>query len=212
METLRFYKTLRAENRLRRVLCRMARTLAKKDVAYEHYADKITANNTTIMHKVYLDLYAMVGPAALELTCTRIIKSRAYRRILVLLISTSILYMNYLNYASVSYSRFAAISAIVLLYTLSTLVVHRAVAQTLKLFQANQGDLSLFFANKNTYRILKKYKKSLPALSVSAHSGQDLVLKVLREKDQAVVEILSILSLEYNGTAIDLLRTARQLR
>lgn len=209
MKTLRFYKTLRAENRLRRVLCRMARTLAKKDVAYEHYADKITANNTVIMHKVYLDLYAMVGPAALELTCTRIIKSRAYRRVLVLLILTPILYM---NYASVSYSRFAAISAIVVLYTLSTLVVHRAVTQTLKLFQANQGDLSLFFANKNTYRILKKYKKSLPALSVSAHSGQDVVLKVLREKDQAVVEILGILSLEYNGTAIDLLRTARQLQ
>ena len=209
METLRFYKTLRAENRLRRVLDKMARTLAKKDVAYEHYADKLTANNATIMRKVYLDLWTMVGPAALELTCTRINRSRTRRRIVVSLIPVSILYM---NYASVPYHKFSLISALVVLYTISTLATHRAVAQTLKLFQANHGDLSLFFANKNAYRILKKYKKSLPALSASAHSGQGVVLKVLREQDQAVVEILSTLALEYNGTALDLLRTARQLR
>lgn len=209
METLRFYKTLRAENRLRRVLGKMARTLAKKDVAYEHYADKLTANNATIMRKVYLDLWTMVGPAALELTCTRINRSRTRRRIVVSLIPVSILYM---NYASVPYHKFSLISALVVLYTISTLATHRAVAQTLKLFQANHGDLSLFFANKNAYRILKKYKKSLPALSASAHSGQGVVLKVLREQDQAVVEILSTLALEYNGTALDLLRTARQLR
>lgn len=212
METLRFYKTLRAENRLRRVLDKMARTLAKKDVAYEHYADKLTANNATIMRKVYLDLWTMVGPAALELTCTRINRSRTRRRIVVSLIPVSILYMNYMNYASVPYPKFSLISALVVLYTISTLATHRAVAQTLKLFQANHGDLSLFFANKNAYRILKKYKKSLPALSASAHSGQGVVLKVLREQDQAVVEILSTLALEYNGTALDLLRTARQLR
>ena len=209
MKTLRFYKTLRAENRLRRVLGKMARTLAKKDVAYEHYADKLTANNATIMRKVYLDLWTMVGPAALELTCTRINRSRTRRRIVVSLIPVSILYM---NYASVPYHKFSLISALVVLYTISTLATHRAVAQTLKLFQANHGDLSLFFANKNAYRILKKYKKSLPALSASAHSGQGVVLKVLREQDQAVVEILSTLALEYNGTALDLLRTARQLR
>ena len=117
-----------------------------------------------------------------------------------------------MNYASVPYPKFSLISALVVLYTISTLATHRAVAQTLKLFQANHGDLSLFFANKNAYRILKKYKKSLPALSASAHSGQGVVLKVLREQDQAVVEILSTLALEYNGTALDLLRTARQLR
>ena len=117
-----------------------------------------------------------------------------------------------MNYASVPYHKFSLISALVVLYTISTLATHRAVAQTLKLFQANHGDLSLFFANKNAYRILKKYKKSLPALSASAHSGQGVVLKVFREQDQAVVEILSTLALEYNGTALDLLRTARQLR
>lgn len=207
METKR-RETERTSACLRRVLYRFGRTLAKKDSAYEQYGEKVTTQNTARMHSVYRDLYDVVGPAALELTCGRINRSKAIRRALVCMLIPSMLYV---NYVPPLYSGFAIVVVSVALCALGTVMVRRRESQMLDIYQSYHGDLELFFADKNAYHILKKHKKSLPALAVSAHSGQAIVLEVLNEKNPAVVEILSTLSSEYEGTALGLLKTARHL-
>ena len=198
----------RRTKRINRLFYKCAVTAGRHDNAWEHYRDKIVHNLELRMGRKYESLHTLLGDCSFDLVYRKVGRAVVVSRLLMVAAVGNIVVSHWVNYGN---QIVLSVAGILLARAGGGIIVGRRRAYISRYLLSADSDLLIFFEEQEIKKTVRKHKKRLPGKAVGPHSFRHIVLGVFKEKDKEVLEIVDVLSEDWDGSASELLAAARKL-
>lgn len=206
---LRKLRRRRARRRVERFFAAVAHTLANDDPASEHYYWKISSQKQVQFQRKREGLVAVLGADATDhMLGVLSRRTRAPRRIVVL--TLILLWLAPEPFALGQAPLLMLGTPLALL--LGSILLSRSKRRVAKLLGSCDGYPLDDFLYGDIRRSVRRHSRHVPAAALSPHPQREVLAAHLGEHDPDTLEIAGKLAEEFDGTAVELLETARNLR
>jgi len=192
-----------------RFLLGAARAATRREPASRHYFWKILEHERRQLFRVRDELAAIVGEGAADHFLAGVARRVRRPGRLFALVAVGLAGVAVLRSSS-ALSGVAALTVPLMLACGTLLSRSRHLVWRDRLMARPSGPLALFTKTR-VRRVLRRHRRTLPARVVADHDDVSAVWEVLGEHREEVREVAERLAGEFQGTAADLLRTARAL-
>lgn len=197
-----------ARRGVERFLSRISRAGAKDDPAYEHYHWKVVSQKRTLLEQGRCRVAETVGDAVADRLLRSVARRVAAPRRILVLSSVLLWFVP----GPLGDSR----GALIVFVTPATIIVGNALFRRNALragavLSGDTGDPLSAFALGDVRRAVRRLRRHVPARALGGKRRTEIA-RHLGESDPDTLEIAGKLSDEFDGSALELLETARRLR
>lgn len=160
------------------------------------------------MARKYESLRTLLGDCSYDLVYRKVGRAVVVSRLLMVAAVGNIVVLHRANYGNLVV---ISVVGILLARAGGGSIMGRRRAYISRYLLSGDSDLLSFFEEQEIKKTVRKHKKRLPGKAMGPHSCRHIVLGVFKEKDTEVLEIVDVLSEDWDGSAPELLAAARKL-